>query len=71
MLDMPRTVSVIERALQKFRFGNIAIASAICLMPLVLAIGFLTDREHLPGHGISARAGLQASLEAAAPATRG
>ena len=53
--------------LLRLRVGNIAVAAALVLMPVVLAVGFLTDRESLPGHGISARAGLQASLEAPAP----
>jgi hypothetical protein len=60
---MPRTLFVVDRVLARFRIGNIAVAAAVLLMPLVLAIGFLTDHEPLPGHGISARAGLQATLD--------
>jgi hypothetical protein len=60
---MPRTLFVVDRILARFRIGNIAVAAVVLLMPLVLAIGFLTDRETLPGHGISARAGLQAALD--------
>ena len=58
-------------AIQRRRIGNIAVAAALAFMPVVLAVGFMTDRETLPGHGISARDGLQASLEAPRPAPRG
>ena len=48
--------------LLRLRLGNVAIVAALVLMPLVLAAGYLTDRDRAPGHGISARAGLQAVL---------
>ncbi|GEM_PF-6984889 len=51
--------------LLRLRLGNVAIVAALVLMPLVLAAGYLTDREHAPGHGISARAGMQALLSIA------
>jgi hypothetical protein len=67
---MFRAASVLDHVMIRLRIGNVAIASALVLMPLVLAIGFLTDRERLQGHGISARAGLQATL-ATGPLPRG
>ena len=48
--------------LLRLRLGNVAIVAALVLMPLVLAAGYLTDRDRTPGHGISARAGMQAHL---------
>jgi hypothetical protein len=61
---MTHVLERLGRTLQRLRIGNIAVASALALMPLVLVAGFLTDRDRLPGSGISARAGLQASADA-------
>ena len=66
---MSRHLNRLGALLTRLRIGNIAVAAALLLMPVVLAAGFLTDRERLPGHGISARAGMQAALET--PARRG
>lgn len=68
---MPSAMSALERVMTCLGIGNIAIAAASLLMPLILAIGFLTDRNELPGHGISARGGLQAAIQQAIPSHRG
>ena len=60
---MSRHLTRLGALLIRLRIGNIAVAAAMLLLPVVLAAGFLTDRERLPGHGISARAGMQAALE--------
>lgn len=60
---MSPSLAFLDRVIERLRIGNIALGAALLLMPLVLAAGFLLDRPHRPGEGISARAGLQAAIK--------